>query len=101
MALPVTDPGERSAPTPREVLLAQLTAGMHAAVAAGDLDAARVAHRAIGELLGTMEPLPGTSTASTSTPARIDLDHGTGARLRRRGTVPEGPGRVHGACKRS
>jgi integrase len=37
---------------PRGALLAHLTAGMTAALAAGDLDAAKVAHDAIGRLLG-------------------------------------------------
>jgi hypothetical protein len=39
--------------TPRTVMLEQLSRGMTAALAAGDLEAARVAHEAIGKLLGS------------------------------------------------
>ncbi len=45
-----------SAPSPRAVLLAALFDGARAAVVAGDLDAARVAHEAIGKLLGATPP---------------------------------------------
>jgi hypothetical protein len=40
------------AANPRTVLLEQLTAGMSAAIAVGDLEVARIAHEAIGRLLG-------------------------------------------------
>lgn len=39
-------------PSPRALMLEQLTTGMRAAVETGDLEAARVAHEAIGRLLG-------------------------------------------------
>ena len=45
------------AQTPRAVLLAALFEGARGAVLAGDLDAARIAHTAIGKLLGAAEPL--------------------------------------------
>ena len=41
----------RTAATPRASLLAHLTGDMGAALAAGDLEAAAVAHQAIGRLL--------------------------------------------------
>ena len=39
-------------PSPRATLLAALSAGMTAALAVGDVEAARAAHEAIGKLLG-------------------------------------------------
>jgi hypothetical protein len=42
--------------SPRAVMLAALSAGMTAALSAGDLEAARVAHDAIGRLLGSTAP---------------------------------------------
>jgi hypothetical protein len=38
--------------SPRDALLAALSAGMTSALASGDAEAARVAHDAIGKLLG-------------------------------------------------
>jgi hypothetical protein len=52
-----------STTSPRAALLEQLAAGITAAVASGDLEAARVAHQAIGKLLG-----------SGGVPAVVDLD---------------------------
>ncbi|XXT25329.1 hypothetical protein WME94_27750 [Sorangium sp. So ce429] len=40
---------------PRTVLLSQLAEGMRAALAAGDVEAARIAHETIGRLLGAPE----------------------------------------------
>src|ERR1700679_106691 len=45
--------------SPRAVMLAHLSADMGAALAAGDVEAARIAHDAIGKLLG----MPGLSAA--------------------------------------
>ena len=39
--------------SPRAVMLGHLSADMDAAIAAGDVEAARVAHEAIGRLLGS------------------------------------------------
>ena len=39
--------------SPRAVMLAALSAGMTSALAVGDMEAARVAHEAIGRLLGS------------------------------------------------
>ncbi|CAN96463.1 hypothetical protein predicted by Glimmer/Critica [Sorangium cellulosum So ce56] len=44
---------------PRTVLLGQLAEGMRAALAAGDVEAARIAHETIGRLLGA----PGADAA--------------------------------------
>jgi len=55
-AVPVEPPAvaPTAAPaSPRAAMLAALSAGMTAALAGGDLDAARVAHEAIGRLLGS------------------------------------------------
>ena len=49
---------------PRTVLLAQLAEGMRAALAEGDVEAARIAHETIGRLLAAAE------TSGSSTPAR-------------------------------
>ncbi|AUX31968.1 MULTISPECIES: hypothetical protein [Sorangium] len=48
--------------SPRAVLVAQLGEGLGAAAAAGDVEAVRVAHEAIGRLLGLPSPsaAPGT-----------------------------------------
>jgi hypothetical protein len=43
--------------SPRAALLAALFEGARVAVLAGDLDTARIAHEAIGKLLGAAEPL--------------------------------------------
>ncbi|WP_437961337.1 hypothetical protein WME76_17980 [Sorangium sp. So ce119] len=45
---------------PRTVLLGQLAEGMRAALAAGDVEAARIAHETIGRLLGA----PGADAAA-------------------------------------
>ena len=45
------------AQTPRAALLAALFEGARVAVLAGDLETARIAHEAIGKLLGAAEPL--------------------------------------------
>ncbi|MGK3964045.1 hypothetical protein WMF38_07680 [Sorangium sp. So ce118] len=58
--------GVRAAPSPaqspRAVLVAQLGEGLGAAAAAGDVEAVRVAHEAIGRLLGppSQNAAPGT-----------------------------------------
>ncbi len=45
-------PSREGTTLPREAMIGALSAGLVAAVAAGDLDAARVANEAIGRLLG-------------------------------------------------
>ena len=52
--------------SPREGMIGALAAGLVAAVAAGDLEAARIANEAIGRLLGP-------SSAPAGTGAVVDL----------------------------
>jgi ABC-type nitrate/sulfonate/bicarbonate transport system substrate-binding protein len=47
--------------SPREGMIGALSAGLVAAVAAGDLEAARVANEAIGRLLGPSSAPPATT----------------------------------------
>jgi hypothetical protein len=54
--------------SPREGMIGALSAGLVAAVASGDLDAARVANDAIGKLLG-----PASTPTSTPTGAVVEL----------------------------
>ena len=57
--------------SPRAIMLAHLSADMGAAIAAGDLEAARVAHEAIGRLLGAGGMgAPVVDFASTASSAR-------------------------------
>ena len=70
--------------SPREGMIGALSAGLVAAVAARDLEAARIANEAIGKLLGT----PAAPAVTTATGAVVDL-----ASARRGGAVAwERPG---------
>jgi len=57
-------PESKAARSPREAMVGALAAGLIAALAAGDLDAARVATGAIGALLGAA---PGSSVPGAGT----------------------------------
>lgn len=81
-AVPMEGPPDasRTEPAgPRAVMLAHLSADMGAALAAGDTEAARVAHDAIGRLLGAER------LATTAGAVVVDL----GAERARRTTPPE------------
>ena len=53
-------PGQSST-TPRERMIAALHAELGAALAVGDIEAARIAHEALGRLLGTDAPTAAVS----------------------------------------
>ena len=72
-----------AAPSPRGALLAALFDGARAAALAGDLDAARIAHEAIGKLLGAAAP-PGEATERSDAPV-VDLAEELRRREREKG----------------
>jgi hypothetical protein len=58
-------------PSPRAALLAHLSADMGAALAAGDLEAARIAHEAIGKLMALgLAPVDGAPVIDLATERR-------------------------------
>ncbi len=58
-------------PSPRAALLAHLSADMGAALAAGDLDAARIAHETIGKLMALgLAPVDGAPVIDLATERR-------------------------------
>jgi hypothetical protein len=54
----IVRPTDAMAPSPRSVLLAQLTAAIAFAVEAGDHEGARIAHDALGRLLASAAQTP-------------------------------------------